>query len=43
MRRISNSMLYNDWGLYSFAQTLEYKCLRFEKELYIKGGQKFYA
>ncbi len=34
-RRIRNRMVYNDWGLYSFVQTLEYKCLRFGKELYI--------
>ena len=34
-RRIRNRMVYNDWGLYSFVQMLEYKCLRFGKELYI--------
>jgi transposase len=27
--------VYNDWGLYSFAQMLAYKCLRFGKELHI--------
>ena len=42
-RRLCNRMVYNDWGLYSFAQVLEYKCLRFGQELYIKGRQKFYA
>ncbi|HEU5227772.1 MAG TPA: transposase [Ktedonobacteraceae bacterium] len=34
-RQIRNRMVYNDWGLYSFVQMLEYKCLRFGKELYI--------
>jgi putative transposase len=34
-RRIRNRMAYNDWGLYSFVQMLEYKCLRFGKELSI--------
>ena len=34
-RRMRNRMVYNDWGLYSFVQMLEYKCLRFGKELYI--------
>src|SRR6266849_3165681 len=34
-RRIRNRMVYNDWGLYSFVQMLEYKCVRFGKELYI--------
>lgn len=28
-------LVYNDWGLYSFMQMLEYKCLRFGKELFI--------
>ncbi len=34
-RRIRNRLVYNDWGLYSFVQMLEYKCLRFGKELSI--------
>src|SRR6266849_4874941 len=34
-RRIRNRMVYNDWGLYSFVQMLEYKCVRFGKELHI--------
>jgi len=34
-RRIRNRMVYNDWGLYSFVQMLEYKCVRFGKELSI--------
>jgi putative transposase len=34
-RQIRNRLVYNDWGLYSFVQMLEYKCLRFGKELYI--------
>ncbi len=34
-RRIRNRMVYNDWGLYRFVQMLEYKCLRFGKELSI--------
>jgi putative transposase len=34
-RQLRNRMVYNDWGLYSFVQMLEYKCLRFGKELYI--------
>src|SRR6266487_2099019 len=34
-RRIRNRMIFNDWGLYSFVQMLQYKCLRFGKELYI--------
>ncbi len=34
-RRIRNRMVYNDWGLYGFVQMLEYKCLRFGKELSI--------
>src|SRR5712692_11134096 len=34
-RQIRNRMVYNDWGLYGFVQMLEYKCLRFGKELYI--------
>ncbi|HEU5227413.1 MAG TPA: transposase [Ktedonobacteraceae bacterium] len=39
-RHIRNRMVYNDWGLYSFVQMLEYKCLRFGKELHIidEGG-----
>ncbi len=43
MRRICKRMVYNEWGFYSFVQALEYKCLRFGQELYIKGRQKFYA
>ncbi len=34
-RRIRNRLVYNDWGLYGFVQMLEYKCLRFGKELFI--------
>lgn len=34
-RQIRNRMVYNDWGLYGFVQMLEYKCLRFGKELFI--------
>lgn len=34
-RRIRNRMVYNDWGLYGFVQMLQYKCLRFGKELSI--------
>ena len=34
-RRIRNRIVYNDWGLYGFVQMLQYKCLRFGKELYI--------
>jgi putative transposase len=34
-RHIRNRMVYNDWGLYGFVQMLEYKCLRYGKELYI--------
>jgi putative transposase len=34
-RRIRNRMVYNDWGLYGFVQILQYKCLRYGKELYI--------
>lgn len=34
-RQIRNRMMYNDWGLYGFVQMLEYKCLRFGKELSI--------
>jgi putative transposase len=34
-RQIRNRLVYNDWGLYSFVQMLEYKCLRFGKELFI--------
>jgi putative transposase len=33
-RQIRNRLVYNDWGLYSFVQLLEYKCLRFGKELH---------
>jgi putative transposase len=33
-RRLRNRAVYNDWGLYSFVQMLEYKCLRFGKELH---------
>jgi len=34
-RQIRNSMVYNDWGLCSFVQMLEYQCLCFGKDLYI--------
>jgi len=34
-RQIRNRMVYNDWGLNSFVQMLEYKCVRFGKELSI--------
>ncbi len=34
-RRIRNRSVYNDWGLYSFVQMLEYKCLLFGKALYM--------
>jgi putative transposase len=34
-RQIRNRLVYNDWGLYGFVQMLEYKCLRFGKELHI--------
>jgi putative transposase len=34
-RQVRNRLVYNDWGLYSFVQMLEYKCLRFGKELYV--------
>ena len=34
-RRIRNRLVYNDWGLYGFVQMLEYKCLRFGKELHV--------
>ena len=34
-RQIRNRMVYNDWGLASFVQMLEYKCLLFGKELYV--------
>jgi putative transposase len=34
-RQIHNRLVYNDWGLYGFVQMLEYKCLRFGKELHI--------
>jgi IS605 OrfB family transposase len=34
-RQIRNRMVYNDWGLYGFVQMLEYKCVRFGKELSI--------
>ncbi|HEY7092191.1 MAG TPA: transposase [Ktedonobacterales bacterium] len=33
-RRVLHRAVYNDWGLYRFAQMLEYKCLRFGKELH---------
>ena len=33
-RQLRNRMVYNDWGLYGFVQMLEYKCLRFGKELH---------
>jgi len=33
-REIRNRMVYNDWGLYGFVQMLDYKCLRFGKELH---------
>jgi putative transposase len=29
-----NRAVFNDWGLYRFAQMLEYKCLRYGKELH---------
>jgi putative transposase len=32
-RRLPRAV-FNDWGLYRFAQTLEYKCLRYGKELH---------
>jgi len=32
-RRQLHRAVFNDWGLYRFAQMLEYKCLRFGKEL----------
>ncbi len=34
-RQIRNRLVYNDWGLYGLVQMLEYKCLRFGKELFI--------
>ena len=34
-RQIRNRLVYNDWGLYSFVQMLQYKCLRFGKVLHI--------
>ncbi len=34
-RQIRNRLVYNDWGLYGFVQMLEYKCLRFGKELHL--------
>jgi len=34
-RQIRNRMVYNDWGLYSFVQMLEYKCLHVGKELHL--------
>jgi putative transposase len=34
-RHIRNRSVYNDWGLYSFVQMLEYKCLLSGKALYI--------
>ncbi len=33
-RQIRNRLVYNDWGLSGFVQMLEYKCLRFGKELH---------
>jgi putative transposase len=33
-RRCLHRAVFNDWGLYRFAQTLEYKCLRSGKDLY---------
>ena len=39
-----NRLVYNDWGLHSFMQMLEYKCLRYGKEIYnIKEGHWHYA
>ena len=32
--RRRNRAVFNDWGLYRFGQMLEYKCLRFGKELH---------
>jgi putative transposase len=32
--RYRNRAVFNDWGLHRFAQMLEYKCLRFGKELH---------
>ena len=40
-RRIRNRMVYNDWGLYGFVQMLEYKCLRFGKELSILDRARY--
>jgi putative transposase len=34
-RQIRNRMVYNDWGLYSFMQMLQYKCLHVGKDLFI--------
>jgi len=34
-RRIRNRLVYNNWGLYSFVQMLEYKCLLSGKEFSI--------
>jgi putative transposase len=34
-RQIRNRLVYNDWGLYGLVQMLEYKCVRFGKELHI--------
>src|SRR6266700_2668257 len=31
-RRTRNRLVYNNWGLYSFVQMLEYKCLLYGKE-----------
>jgi putative transposase len=33
-RRRLHRAVFNDWGLYRFAQMLEYKCLRFGKDLH---------
>ena len=32
-RRIRNRMVYNDWGFSGFVRMLDYRCLRFGKEL----------
>jgi putative transposase len=34
-RRFRNRLVYGDWGLYSFVQMLEYKCLLYGKELHM--------
>lgn len=38
-RRALHRAVFNDWGLYRFAQMLEYKCLRFGKELHRIDGR----